>query len=201
MHSARGTKSYHYYRIYFPILLIALVIAIAAMIILVIYLQYQVEHRPLPSFTASNPARQQMTLKVYQEPNLMPNTIISWVSRATIDAYTFKFSQTDQQIYRNLQSYFTDEGANAFYSSLRAVLTSLKQKQLITNCAINGPVVIANQGDYPGKGKSWRVQVPFLVTYEGSGIRDTKSYRVNVLVLKVPTTDNPAGIAIDQFRM
>jgi intracellular multiplication protein IcmL len=61
--------------------------------------------------------------------------------------------------------------------------------------------VISNQGEIPGKGYVWRIQMPFLVTYQSSEGTSKKSYMVSVTIVKVPTWKNPAGIGIDQFVM
>ena len=74
------------------------------------------------------------------------------------------------------------------------------QKQLIVSSVVSGPPVIANEGDLKGR-YLWRVQIPFLVTYESSEGVSYNHYTVIVTIAKVSTSINPTGIGIEQFLM
>ena len=65
---------------------------------------------------------------------------------------------------------------------------------------VNGPPVISNQGEIDGV-YSWRVQIPFLVTYQSAQTAEQKKFTVLVTVVRVPTAIDPLGIGIDQFVM
>ena len=61
--------------------------------------------------------------------------------------------------------------------------------------------MISNQGELPGQGIVKRVQLPFLVTFESSERKTTSSYLLTLTIVRVPTTQNPTGMAIDKFVM
>jgi intracellular multiplication protein IcmL len=75
------------------------------------------------------------------------------------------------------------------------------KKQLFVNGVVAGVPVISNQNELPGRGYTWRVQIPFLVSYQSSDQTTTERYIVVMMIVKVPTTVNPEGIGIDQFAM
>jgi intracellular multiplication protein IcmL len=62
-----------------------------------------------------------------------------------------------------------------------------------------GTPVISNQGPLPGTDYAWRVQIPFLVTYQSANVTTRRNYMVIVSIIRVSTIENPQGIGIDQF--
>ncbi len=186
---------------YFPTLIAILIMALVFLIGLMFLLMYFVENRPLPHFSAVTPKREVFELTALDEPNLLSSTIIKWASKAAIDVYTYKFYESDSEIEAKVRPYFTNSGLNAFLASIQGVIQTLRQNQLNTNSAVNGQVVIANQGSFSDYDQAWRLQIPFLVTYEAASNSSTRTYRVTLVIVKVPTTKNPVGIGIDQFSM
>ncbi|HEX2548506.1 MAG TPA: DotI/IcmL/TraM family protein [Gammaproteobacteria bacterium] len=197
MAKARNPDDYKY----FPTLIFIVVFVLIVLIGLAFLLTYFVENRPLPHFSAITPRKEVFELTSYDEPSLLSSTIIKWASKAAIDVYTYKFYENDNEIANKIRPYFTDSGLSSFYYSLQPVIETLRQNQLNTNSTVNGPPVIVNQGAFGGYDQAWRVQIPFLVTYEAAGGTSTRSYRVTLVIVKVPTTQNPVGIGIDQFSM
>jgi len=81
------------------------------------------------------------------------------------------------------------------------LISTIVQNQLFVNGVVSGPPVISNQGPLPGKGYTWRVQIPFLVTYQSANTTTKRSFYVVITIVQVPTNINPQGIGIDQFVM
>jgi intracellular multiplication protein IcmL len=177
-----------------------LLAAILLILLLVGLVLYQIKHRPLPQFSAVAPNGQQMKLISSDEPNLLSSTLIQWASKAAVAAYTFDFVNYNNQAAL-VRPYFTDAGWVDYVNSISGLIQTIKQNQLLVNGVVSGAPVISNQGDIVGQGYVWRVQMPFLVTYQSSEGISKKSYTVTVSIEKVPTWKNPAGIGIDQFVM
>jgi len=184
---------------YYPCIF-ALIAVIILNLLLLTVLLYQVHHRVLPEFNAQAPNGQQMVLTAYNEPNLLPNTLIQWASKAAVAAYTFDFVNYDKQASL-VRPYFTDAGWNDYVRSISGLIQTIKQNQLLVNGVVSGTPVISNQGDLTGRGYVWRVQMPFLVTYQSSEGTSKKSFNVAISIIRVPTWKNPSGIGIDQFVM
>src|SRR5579872_2118197 len=146
-------------------LMIILMVEIILVLVLVTVVLYQVFHRPLPFFSAIAANKQRMELTASYEPNLLPNTLLTWASKAAVAAYTFDFAHYDEQI-RHARPYFTDAGWNGYLASTSQLIQSIIQKQLTVNGVVVGSPVISNQGMLPGRGYTWRIQIPFLVTYQ-----------------------------------
>ncbi len=193
-------KDNNFYRQYYSVFFYILMALIVILLIAVGLVLYQVANRPLPAFYAKQPDGKTMQILSFDEPNLLPDTIIRFASKAAVTAYTFDFLNYQTQIAA-ARPFFTSGGWSDFSSSISGVISSIVQKQLFVSSVVSGPPVISNQGPLPGKSYVWRVQIPFLVTYQSANIATTRKYFVVVTVVRVPTSENAQGIGIDQFVM
>jgi len=186
-------RYYHYFIYAFMMLIVLLLISIGVFI-------YEVVHRPLPAFVAVAPNQQQMSLTAFTEPNLLPETILRFASKAATMAYTFDLYNYQSQLAA-ARPYFTAAGWQDYQNSVKGLLQTIVQSQLFAYGVVSGSPVISNQGPLPGAGYTWRVQIPFLVTYSSASSSSTKNYYVVLTIVRVPTSTNPQGIGVDQFLM
>lgn len=194
------TSNNDFYRKRYQSVLVALFVEIVIVLLLVVIVLYQVFHRPLPSFSAADANHQRMSLDASTEPNLLSSTLVHWASKAAVAAYTFDFVGYQNQIAL-ARPYFTAAGWQDYQASIQSLLQTITQNQLFVNGVVAGPPVISNQGDLAGRGYTWRVQIPFLVTYQSAEQTSRANYTVIMTIVRVPTTINAAGIGIDQFVM
>jgi intracellular multiplication protein IcmL len=185
----------HYHRV-----IMGMMALIVMMIMVVGVILYQVFHRPLPTFNAVQARGERRVLIPYHEPNLLPDTILRWASKAATIAYTFDFVNYHKQIAA-VRPYFTSAGWNDYLNSIQGLISTIVKNQLFINGVVSDPPVISNQGPLPGKGYSWRVQIPFLVSYQSANNDSKRNYYVIITIIRVPTEINPQGIGIDQFVM
>ncbi|HSW69469.1 MAG TPA: DotI/IcmL family type IV secretion protein [Gammaproteobacteria bacterium] len=177
-----------------------LIVEVVLVLALVGVVVYQLFHRPLPIFSAISANNQRMDLTASAEPNLLPSTLLSWASKAAVAAYTFDFVNYDKQIAQ-ARPYFTEAGWNDYQVSIAKLIKTITQNQLFVNGVVIGAPVIANEGELPGRGYTWRVQIPFLVTYQSAGSISRSNFTVVITIVRVSTAIHPAGIGIDQFVM
>jgi intracellular multiplication protein IcmL len=187
-------RNYYQQIIYFLFLLILVIFGMIGLVF------YQLLHRPLPQFSAVMPDGRGMVLGSYDEPNLMPGTLVRWASKAAVAAYTFNFVDYTAQIGL-ARPYFTPGGWDAYQNAIGGVISKVKQGQLFVYGVVTNPPVIVNQGERPGHGYSWHMQIPFLVTYQSSEQSQSSDYYVILTMVKVPTTVNPDSIGIETFEM
>jgi len=189
-----------FYRDHYHHVIIGLMAIIVFMMMLVGVVLYQMFHRPLPVFDAVQTSGARMVLRPYSEPNLLPDTILQWASKAATTAYTFDFVNYNKEISA-ARPYFTADGWQVYLQSVSKLINSVVANQLFVNGIVAGTPVISNQGPLPGKGYVWRVQIPFLVTYQSANARTNRDFVVVITIVRVPTEVNPQGIGIDQFVM
>lgn len=189
-----------FYRNHYHHVIMGLMGVIVLLMLVVGFVLYQLTHRPQPLFYANQANGQKIQLKPYDEPNLRPDTILRWASKAASVAYTFNFVNYNKQIAA-ARPYFTPDGWQDYLSSVSSLINTVVQGQLFVNGVVAGAPVISNQGPLPGKGYVWRIQIPFLVTYQSADNVNKLHFIVVITVVRVPTDVNPRGIGIDQFVM
>lgn len=182
---------YHYF--FYGLTLLALIVVFMGGVVM-----YMLKNRPKPAYAAKNPAGKTMSLTGTNEPNLMPDTIIRFASKAAVLAYTYDFSRYDAQL-AEARPYFTRGGWDAFNAKLSGQIKTVVANRLFVNGVVVGTPVISNQGELPERGYVWRVEIPFLITFQSSSRTSKQNATIVVGVVRVPTSDNPQGIGIDQF--
>lgn len=193
-------KESNFYRDYYHYFFYLMTTAIFILMLAVGVVLYQISNQPLPEFAARQSDGKTMPLISFNEPNLLPDTIIRFASKAAVTAYTFDFVNYEKQL-GVARPFFTAPGWADFNASISRVVSTIVQNQLFVSGVVSGPPVISNQGPLPGKGYVWRVQIPFLVTYQSANTSTQRKYFVIVTIVHVPTSVNPQGIGIDQFVM
>lgn len=183
---------------FYPWFFYGLMISIILLLLTVTVVFFQVFNRPLPAYYAVQPNGQKMKLEPNLAPSLIAPTIIRFASKAATLAYTFDFVNYNEQISA-ARTYFTDRGWEEFNASIAGLTNSIVERQLFISGVVSGTAVIANEGPLPGADYAWRVQIPFLVTYQSSDTTSKRNNMVIVTIIKVPTSVNPQGIGIDRF--
>lgn len=194
------SRKVDFFRDHYHHVIIGMMGVIVLMVIVLGVVLYQVLNRPLPQFNAIQPGGETMLLIPNDQPNLLPSTILRWASKAATVSYTFDFVNYNNQVAA-AHPYFTDDGWKDYVNSVNSLINRVVQGQLFVNGVVSGTPVISNQGPLPGKGYVWRVQIPFLVTYQSANSTDKRNYYVVLSIVQVPTSINKQGIGIDQFIM
>lgn len=189
-----------FYRYHYDKMVVALIVLICVVLVLASIVMYQVFHRPTPLFSAQDPDGQVMPLVASDSPNLLPDTLLRWASKAAVAAYTFDFVNYNKQV-NALRPYFTSSGWSDYVSSISGLINTIKKNQIFVSGVVSGTPVISNQGDLPGRGYVWRIQIPFLVTYQSSEQTTKKQFTMIVTIIRVPARVNPAAIGIDSMSM
>ena len=191
-----------FYKNYYHYFIFALMGLMVFFMVIIGVVMYQILHQPLPDFYATQPDGQKMYLEPTQEPNLLPDTILRFASKAAVTAYTFDFVNYNKQI-EFARPYFTDAGWADYRRSLsqQGLIDTIVKNQLFVYGIVSGTPIISNQGTLPGAGYTWRVQIPFLVTYETATGPVNRNYYVVITMVRISTDKNPQGIGIDQFVM
>lgn len=200
MANTRPIRDNEFYRRYFHTLIVIFIVAIFFMLGMVFLVMYQIKHRPIPVYNAVAANGNRLNLLPNDEPNLLPSTLLKWTAKAAVLAYTFDFVNYNQQ-GDLVHPYFTSAGWNDYVRSIQPLINTIRQNQLFVNGVVTGPPVISNQGPLPGRGYVWRIQMPFLVTYQSAESTSRQHFTVIMSIVHVPTWINPAAIGIDQFVM
>jgi len=196
----KSSESMNLYRNHYHHFIIGVMILVMLLIISMSVVFYELKNKPLPQFHALQPDGKETLLIPDMEPNLLPETILRWASKAAIAAYTFDFVNYQSQTLA-VKPYFTEIGWRDYSNSVSQLTQRVVENQIFVNGIVVGTPVIANEGPLPGYDYVWRVQIPFLVSYVSTGGVTNRNYTVILSIIRVPTSINKQGIGIDQFLM
>lgn len=131
------------------------------------------------------------------KPYLPAPDLLQWVSNVIPDAFTLDFVSYDSQLKKK-QHFFTDEGWRVFLNQLNNYVDYnklLANKQFV-NCVPKGAPFVINQGILSGR-YAWWVQIPIEISFASTFRSPATSLTLQVLVVRVPTTNYLMGVAID----
>lgn len=125
--------------------------------------------------------------------------IIAFVSDAVVSVNTYNF-QNISTWKREIQEYFTTKGSDEFNKALkksenieyvlsnRLALTSelSKYPQIIEQNVVNGRY-------------TWKIEVPILLKYRGSGVSRNVSQLVTLRVQRAPVNEASNGFGVVQY--
>lgn len=134
-------------------------------------------------------------------PHQSFKNISGWVFEAIMASYSFDFNSYYNQVDKSAY-YFTPDGYNMYLNALKVskVETQVVENKLeISTVPLQEPVLI-NGGSF-GATEFWRYRVPVLVSYYGGKVPVVEKQMVEVLVLRVPSFQNPKGLSISEFNM
>ena len=140
-----------------------------------------------------------MKLYPLSVPVVSNSYLLSWVNQAAVAAYTYNFVNYRAQL-QSASDYFTPDGWRGFEQALTASrnLQTVIARKLVATAVATGAPVIEDQRVIAGR-YSWRISLPILIKYESASTQFKQSLVVRMIVVRVPTVDNPRGIAIQQF--
>jgi hypothetical protein len=151
---------------------------------------------PHDSYFAVGVAGNKSRLVGLTEPNTNKQTLLAWVSRAATQVMTFGFDDLDERMAQSSQL-FSPSGWESFNKAINAgeFLNNVRNfQQIITAIPISTPQIQAEgilEGEY-----RWVVQVPLAVTVRAGGQKNIYKQTVNLILVKMPTTQNPMGLGI-----
>lgn len=138
------------------------------------------------------------------QPMRLPNqslaTIQGWSREVVQKTYTFDFLNYRQQL-GGARKYFTPEGWQAFEKAFLAseLVKSVEKNKLSVSVTPTADPVVQPPIKLKGSEFAWRVAVPVVVSFSGDTPTQSQQMVMQVLVIRVPTIDNPKGLGVQQL--
>lgn len=161
---------------------------------------YQGTNRPEPRYFAQDATTGTLTpvlpltQPITSRTAVMQHAVDSIGALNAIDFLNYK----DQ--YNRAASAFTKNAWVRYLNELQATGTIdlIQKRNLVTTGSVTEPAVITGEGTILNT-LFWDVQVPYRVKYVAQGYNQTVDFIATIKIVRVPTTENPKGIAIAQF--
>jgi len=156
---------------------------------------------PQDRYYAELTGGQRMPLVALPEPYINNALLLDWASQAATEILTFGFDDVNQR-FASSSKYFSPEGLASFrenFPKSELFKNSQKFQQVITAIPRTPPTILG-QGLHLGK-NGWMLQVPLVLTVRVAGQEKRVNATVQMFVVRLPTTVNPAGLGIFTWRV
>lgn len=139
-------------------------------------------------------------ITLLNEPSLSDVEVANWASLAITEAYTMDFANFRAQQLKAQQN-FTPAGWREFQAALERsnTLQSVRANNYVLTAVPTGAPVIEKRGVVSGR-FAWLLRVPITVTFQSSQQKQSSSYTLEILVIRMAPNENPRGIGIAQVN-
>ncbi|TAK74361.1 MAG: type IV secretion protein DotI [Gammaproteobacteria bacterium] len=177
------------------LILLSVCVAIALLAALSGYL-YLTKPSPV-TFVVDNEWRVKSPVPIDQ-PYLSTPDLLQWTSDALRKAFVYDFYEYNTQL-KTASQYFTADGWKVFLDQLNsyASYNDVQAKKLFVTATPASAPFILQQGLLSGR-YAWWVQMPININYYAANNQfSARTLTLQVLVVRVATTNNLNGVGID----
>ncbi len=176
-----------------------LLVAIALLISTSLYLFLS---KPTPvTFATGDEFRTLLPVSV-DKPYLSQPDLIQWISDALPKVFSIDFVNYNSK-QQSASQYFTVNGWKNFLDQLKmyADYNAVLSGKLFVTAVPGGAPFILNQGLLPSNTYGWLIQMPLNLNYSSVAKGTTLPLVMQALVVRIPTTNNLSGIAIEKLTV
>ena len=148
---------------------------------------------------AATPDGRLVRLTPLDEPIMSDAALRNWTVSAVTESFTLGHHDWRLRL-AGIREYFTDTGYESFLKGLdeSLFLDRLRDNLQVASAVARGAPVIVDTRFFAGR-VGWAVEFPLLVTFSAGTRRVSQELVAQVLVMRVPLDERPAGIAIEQL--
>lgn len=166
-------------------------------------LYYVIDKGPPPDqYFAMTAEGRRMPLIGLSEPAINNNAILQWTTQAAVQVMTFGFHDINQR-FLDSKKFFTDKGWGSFSEAMvkSGIFASVTTQQQIITAIPMGDAKLVYEGLREDGGYAWDIEVPLVLTARAGAKQKTELSSAVITVRKVPTRQNPNGLAIQKWYM
>ena len=149
---------------------------------------------------AATPDGRLVPLTPLDEPIMSDAALRNWTVAAVTEAFTLGHHDWRLRL-AGIRGKFTDSGYRSFLAGLddSLFLDRLRDNLQVASAVARGAPVIIDTRRFAGGRIGWSIEFPLLVTFEAGSRRISQNLLAQVLVMRVPLEERPAGIGIEQL--
>lgn len=181
------------------LIIIAILEALIIVGIIMTLIVYINTSKPQDRYFATTADGRIMQLLPLDQPNMTPAALMSWVAQAATEVMTFGYHDY-QRRFQEASRHFTKSGWESFTSAMQKshIMDAVQSaKQVVTASPRSAPVLV-QQGVFNGRYR-WVLQMPIQVGYQGMSNTRVDNLKLNLVVERVPSLENPNGVGIAQW--
>ena len=156
-------------------------------------------HRPSDRYVAQTSQDSVSQLVGLERPYITQQALFDWAADAASQVLTFGFNDYDQRLTAS-RDRFTPEGWVSFAVEMNksALFQTVVSAQQLMTAVPRGMPLLMFEGLSEGR-YTWIVEIPMMVTVRSGSLSRSISQTVRLIIVPVPTADNPMGIAVDRW--
>lgn len=134
------------------------------------------------------------------QPIANKNAVTQIVTDAISAMHAIDFKNYRTQL-TEASTFFTKNGWQRYLEEMArsGTFEAIEKRQLVLTATVNKPPVILKEYDINGY-YAWDIEVPYQVNYFGAGYTNVTNLVARVTLVRIPTTENPRGVAIAGFN-
>ena len=174
--------------------IISIVVAISLLIAVSLYLHLE---KPKPITFAVDPEWRVQPVIPLEKPYLSSPDMLQWVNDALQRSFVFDFYHYNDQL-KNAAHFFTPNGWKVFLDQLNNYVNynNVQTNKMFVNAVPSGAPSIITEGLLSGR-YAWWVEMPITISYFGIHRFSSRALTLQILVVRVSTLNNLAGVGID----
>lgn len=197
-----------FYRDNYRRLIAIFLLLLILMLALVTGLYYLMTHRPAPRYFATDATGRIVHLIPLGSPAVSSTLLQNWAVRGATASFTFNYIQLNQQLETAKDTYFTQNGGQAFMTALTnsGDLDAVVQGKFIVTAQPTGAPEILNQGqmnngEYKGH-YAWIVRIPLQVNFESvqQNVNSKRNINVQMTIVRTSAFVDSAVLNIDGLQ-
>lgn len=178
------------------IVILQAVIVIGLILALIVFMT---SAKPDDRYFATTADGRLMQLVPLDRPNLNTSALMSWATQAVTETMTFGYHDYQRRL-QQASRHFTRRGWESFAGALQKakIIESISANQQVVTAEPRSAPILQNQGVLNGKYR-WLLSMPLRVTYKTGSQQRIENLNVKLLVERVPSLENSAGVGIEQW--
>ena len=176
--------------------LVLAVVAAAQAAALAGYIHY---HSTVYITVAATPDGRVIEMTPLDEPIMSDAALRNWTVSAVTEAFTLGHHDWRMRL-ADIRGYFTGEGYDGYLKALEdsLYLDRIRENLQVAAAVATGAPVITAARLFAGHA-AWQIEFPMLVTFQAGHRINHQRLTARVLVMRVPLSENAAGIGIQQL--
>ena len=177
----------------------AVIIAAIALLEAAALAGYILLHSTVYITIAATPDGRVIEATPLEEPIMSDAALRNWTVTAVTEAFTLGHHDWRMRL-ADVRTHFTDDGYAGYVEALEKslFLDRLTENLQVASAVATGAPVITATYIFDGQA-AWAVEFPLLVTFHAGARTLNQKMTAEVLVMRVPLSDRPAGIGVQQL--
>jgi len=160
---------------------------------------YKLTHPPEPQYFAATSDGRLINVHPLSDPVVSDDFVLQWSSTAVRQTFALDYVHWRDQL-QGVSDYFSADGWKWFLQALQGTnnLKTLVDLQMVSSAKITGAPQLLDRAVLNGR-YAWKISIPVLITYTSSTKNFNLPATVTLVVIRMPITEAPARIAINNF--